>query len=410
MHQPSYKAAGFTLLELMVTLAMIAVLAGAAYAMYNEYVIEAKATEGVSLLLATGQSVASITTNKSCSAVEGIITQSGLISDVSVNGNYESKSGESCPTGCMATLTFNARAPRELRNKKLSANILNSGQMSLVTADTTLDPIYYQDVLGVVPRKTSDSCASKADISVQSTNGEAVNETALPKGVNLQPTSSNNILTSANGTTINVSPNQSVTLYAKASYKNTNTNQRYLTSGIASVGIKTGVIGASQNNAAIIYANPLIRAASDDTASLTAIAGFPFTGMFADRTSLQYSLAQTFYIDKNKHLISRILMDQSSNKAYEAYPSATIELMNEAINATTGQYTLEPRGISFTLKRISRGAKTAGMVFGYSALVDLGAMPNPAPTYLYTGWPNSILNKANGYDAEGVIKITFNKD
>ena len=411
MRQFSQKAIGYTTVELAVTIAMIAILASAAYAMYNQYITEAKATEGVSLLLAVGQDVNNIKNTTSCLSSRNIVTQSGMTGEITINGQYKAKLGATCPTGCTATFTFNGDAPVELRNKTVSADILNSGQMSLAASNTTLDPTYYQDVLTTVPRSLNETCAEIKPNPAQSIEGTALSDSSVPKGTNLQPQNGSLIL-NLNTEALKITGDESPSFYAKALYKMTQLDlrQRYATpSNNVTVGAKTTLQGLSQQNVALTYANPLQKPESDDTASLMPISNLPYSGVFSDGTSLQYNMIQTFYIDKNNHLISRFFIDQQNDKAYDAYPSVTIELMDEVINGSTGEKTLIPRNFSFTLQRIKRSAKVNGMVFGYSGLVDLGAIPDPRPPYLYTGWQNSLLNKSNNNYAEGVLKITFNK-
>lgn len=434
MHNLPSKNSGFTIIEYMAAIAMVVVLISFASLFYNQYITEVKAGEAVHNILATGENVKQISALSSCTANGLYSSRAASFGDIKITGTYTAKSGGTCPTGCNATFTFNDDAPSELKGKKLSADILNSGQMSLSAANTTLSPIYYQNELKVISKQQSDTCAS---ISLNASNpNPAVSidglepDTAKLVKSKMIPSYYNSVNYAYNtsDSTIdfyiknkdpsifirNPSLDKPLTLYIKLKHVLFRPDE-FLTPKFLSF---TGVYRYQPgwNDSFIPYKRYHAWSDSDNYI----IEGYPYAAILNDNTVVDISPAQTFYINKDKHLISALQVQVSNYQTWMAYPSITFELMNEIVNPSNGSVQLEPRGISFNLKRIEGIKPTTGALQmpNYYALVDLGEMPNPIPPYLTTGWSKSLLNKKSEYiqyggakfnSFEGAIKVTFNK-
>lgn len=73
---------GFTLIELMVTVAVVAILAAIAFPSYQDYIMRARRTDGKGVLLSTQQNVERAYTdmNSYASAVASVVGASGVTS------------------------------------------------------------------------------------------------------------------------------------------------------------------------------------------------------------------------------------------------------------------------------------------------------------------------------------------
>ena len=112
---------GFTLIELMIVVAIIAVLAAIALSQYQDYVIRSQIAEGASLAAGAKASVAEFYTKTghfpagACAAGNESV---GLASPASIAGAYVSRvfvAGEGCPTSLNAgsiLTVFSSDAPQ----------------------------------------------------------------------------------------------------------------------------------------------------------------------------------------------------------------------------------------------------------------------------------------------------------
>ena len=83
------KQQGFTLIELMIVIAIIGILAAIAIPAYQDYVIRSQVSEGLSLADGSKTAIAEFINNTG--RFPGDNASAGLATDVSINGNYVSK-------------------------------------------------------------------------------------------------------------------------------------------------------------------------------------------------------------------------------------------------------------------------------------------------------------------------------
>ena len=187
-HFKGTAALGFTLLEVVVAISIVGAVTAISLPAYHEYIVKMQASEGQNMLLATGALAAKINEQRHCAI--GVTQTEGKYGTLAITGTYEEVVGSTCRTSCVATYTFNDGVSSALQDTKISAEILNSGQVSLLANQTTTPSEYRPKDLKTIPVSREDACAKVVrvtDPATTSTDGTSPDMVAASQRQILPP-------------------------------------------------------------------------------------------------------------------------------------------------------------------------------------------------------------------------------
>jgi type IV pilus assembly protein PilA len=132
------KQQGFTLIELMIVVAIIGILAAIAIPAYQDYTIRAQVSEGINL--ASGAKAAIAEYFMDSGALPTSNTEAGLEAAANINGNYV----QSVTVGALGVVTVDYSGPEvnaQIRGQTLTLTPnTNAGSVSWTCASGSLAP------------------------------------------------------------------------------------------------------------------------------------------------------------------------------------------------------------------------------------------------------------------------------
>lgn len=130
---------GFTLIELMIVVAIIGILAAIAIPAYQDYTIRSQVSEGLSLAAGAKTAVAEFYNNKG--TFPSANASAGLAGASSIKGNYVSSVNVGTTAG-QITITYGNKANTKINNKKLLVSaVTNEGSVQWICKPASTDGV-----------------------------------------------------------------------------------------------------------------------------------------------------------------------------------------------------------------------------------------------------------------------------